>query len=71
MSKPVFTDDREKQDPVLGNGDGDGDGAIDSDDSRPDLIITELVAEGNKNPSLQFAKRSLTILFASFHRSSA
>jgi hypothetical protein len=69
MSKPVFTDDREKQDPVLGNGDGDG--VIDSDDSRPDLIITELVAEGNKNPSVQFANRSLTILFASFHRSSA
>lgn len=43
MSKPVFTDDREKQDPVVGNGDG----GLDSDDSRsPDLIITELVAEG-------------------------
>lgn len=42
MSKPVFTDDREKQDPVVDNGDG----GLDSDDSRPDLIITELVAEG-------------------------
>jgi hypothetical protein len=42
MSKPIFTDDREKQEPALGNGDG----GVDSDDSRPDIIIGELVAEG-------------------------
>jgi hypothetical protein len=41
-SKPVFTDDREKQDRGLGNGDG----GVDSDDSPPDIIIGELVAEG-------------------------
>jgi hypothetical protein len=41
-SKPVFADDREKQEPVLSNGDR----GVDSDDSDPDLIITELVAEG-------------------------
>jgi hypothetical protein len=40
-TKPVFTDDREKQEPVL------GDGGVDSDDShRPDFIINELIAEG-------------------------
>jgi hypothetical protein len=44
MSKPVFTDDREKQDPVIGKGNGDG--GVDSDDSHPDHIITELIAEG-------------------------
>jgi hypothetical protein len=44
MSKPVFADDREKQEPVLG--DGDVDGGLDSDDPRPDHIINELIAEG-------------------------
>jgi hypothetical protein len=66
MSKAGFTDDREKQEPVIGNGDG----GVDSDNSRPDLIITELIAEG-KTLSVQFAKLSLTILFASPHRSTA
>ena len=71
MSKPVFTDDREKQEPVLG--DGDVDGGLDSDDPRPDHIINELIAEGKKD-RFQFNLRSppsLTILFASSHRSPA
>jgi hypothetical protein len=67
MSKADFTDDREKQEPIISNGDG----RVDSDDSHcPDLIINELINEG-KTPSVQFAKLSLIILFASSHRSPA
>ena len=42
MSKPADLDDREKQElPVL-----DGDGAEADGTASPDIIITELVAEG-------------------------